>query len=257
MPVGSNSKRSSCLPALDLGVGRDVQQLPGHPVVRVVQPAILDVEREAARGGALREQHALGARLGDLDVGGDAVRAVEHPRAGEERHRLRARVVDEPVARRGDQRLLAGHAARRRCRRRASRRTCRPPRTRSRSARSAGRGARRRGRGSRPGPRRRGRAPSPWRRARASVSAEIGSPNALAGLGERRARPRAHRPPAVVVDRPVAHHLEVLRRARGSPPPGRRRCARSSCRAAATAARRGSSPAARCRARRAPSGPCR
>ena len=33
---------------------------------------------------------------------------------------------------------------------------------------------------------------------------------ALAGLGERRARPRAHRTPAVLVDRPVAEHLEVL-----------------------------------------------
>ena len=44
-----------------------------------------------------------------------------------------------------------------------------------------------------------------------SASAEIGVPEGRAGLRERRAGPRAHRPPAVVVDRPVAEHLEVLR----------------------------------------------
>lgn len=72
-----------------------------------LQPAVLDVQGEAARGGSLRKQHALRTLLGDLYVGGDAVRPVQDPRAGEERDRLRVRVIDERVPRRGDHRLLA------------------------------------------------------------------------------------------------------------------------------------------------------
>ena len=195
-----------------------MQQLAADPVVGVVQPAVLDVEGVAAGGGSLAEQDALGARLGDLDVGGDAVRAVEHPRPGEERDRLRVRVVDERVPRRGDQRFLDRHA---------------------RDAAAvdghhvvlAGLDV-------------------PGRDQRDQPVAVLGGEvvvlggvlgdvvelpalrvelgellggdrlaEPLAGLGERRPRPRAHRPPAVVVDRAVAHHLEVLRRA---PAVGRR-----------------------------------
>ena len=86
-----------------------MEELASDPVVGVVQPAVLDVEGVAARGGSLAEQHPLGPGLRDLDVGGDAVRTVEHPGPGEERNRLRVGVEHERVPRRGDQRFLDRH----------------------------------------------------------------------------------------------------------------------------------------------------
>lgn len=64
----------------DLGVGGDVEVLLGDVVVGVAQPPVLDEEAEAAVDPALGDQDALGADVGDLDPGVDAVGPVEDPR---------------------------------------------------------------------------------------------------------------------------------------------------------------------------------
>ena len=69
-------------------VGDDFVLGSSDVVVDVVNPAVLDVYRVAARGGALAQQDALRAGLRDFDVGGDAVGAVEDPWRSEEWDRL-------------------------------------------------------------------------------------------------------------------------------------------------------------------------
>ena len=56
------------------------------------------------------QQDPLGPARGDLDVRGDAVRAVEDPGCGEVRDRLRAGPVGVTVAGPGHERLFGDHA---------------------------------------------------------------------------------------------------------------------------------------------------
>ena len=79
---------------------------PSDVVVDVVEMPVLDVQRVAAGGAALAQQDSLDAAVGDFDVGGDAVGAVEHPWRGVERDRLGIGPVGELVAWFGDGRLL-------------------------------------------------------------------------------------------------------------------------------------------------------
>ena len=71
----------------------DVIECPAHVVVGILELVALDVERIAARTRPLAEQHTLRATWWDLDLGGDAVPAVEHSDRGVPRHRLRVREV--------------------------------------------------------------------------------------------------------------------------------------------------------------------
>ncbi len=65
-------------------------------VVHVVKPPVEHVEGVPAEDRPLREQDALGATIGDLDVGGDPVGSVAHVDGGFLGHRSRERVVDVP-----------------------------------------------------------------------------------------------------------------------------------------------------------------
>ena len=178
--------------------------------MHVAKLAVLDEERVAARCGALAEQHALGAVLGDLDIGCDAVRPVQHLRCCEVRDRLRVRPVGVAVARQRDQRLLGHHPGE-------------AAAVDRHHVVLAGLDVPGADHGDQPVavvgghvlglrevvgdvvelPAGRVERGERLRRDRLAES--------LAGLGERRPGPGADRPPAVVVDRPVAEHLEVLR----------------------------------------------
>ncbi len=71
-----------------------------HEAVDVVQPVVLHVERVPAERRAVREEHALGARRGDVDQRADRVRAVADVDRLRLRHLGGVREVDVAVARR-------------------------------------------------------------------------------------------------------------------------------------------------------------
>ena len=174
-----------------------------------MQPAVLDVERPAAGVAALADQDALGSAVRDLRVGGDAVRPVEHARADPERQRLRVGPEDVLGPRLGNLRALRHQ-----------------PLDRAAIDREdvvlPGFGIPHRDQLDELVPVLRGQiVVLGWilgdvvqlpvasvqtdQRLRGNERAER-----LAGLGERRPRPRAHRPPSVVVDGAVTEHLEIL-----------------------------------------------
>lgn len=70
--------------------------------------AVLHEERVATLDAAVREQDPLGAGVGDLDVGGDRVRAVDDIDGSVARYDLRPRVVHVGFARRRDLGPLVG-----------------------------------------------------------------------------------------------------------------------------------------------------
>ena len=64
----------------------------------VAQPGGLHVEGVATGGAGLAEEHPLGAAVGEVHVGGHAVRAVEDSRGGAERDGPDVREVHVTVA---------------------------------------------------------------------------------------------------------------------------------------------------------------
>ena len=183
---------------------------PAHVVVDVAELAVLDEQAVSAGGRALAQQHPLGAARRDLDLRGDAVRPVQDLGCGEERDRLRAGPVGVTVPGHRDERFFGDHAGQAAAvdRHHVVLARLHVPRPDHRDQPVAMIGG------------------------HVVVLGEVGRhvvklpgrgvqlrqllgrdrlPEAHARLGERRAGPGADGPPAVVVDRPVAQHLEVLR----------------------------------------------
>jgi hypothetical protein len=69
-PVGLNSKLRKWCPFRDGSLPLHVVVVLRDVVVDVAQFAALDVERKAAVVAPHREHHALGAALGNVDLGG-------------------------------------------------------------------------------------------------------------------------------------------------------------------------------------------
>jgi hypothetical protein len=197
-------------PGLEGRVGVDAEHLPAEIVVDVVQLLVLDEERVAAGRGPLAEQHSLGAVRWDLGAGRDAVRTVEHTRGGEERHRLRPREQHVLIAGRCRQGLLhrSSEQAAAVDRHHVVLSGLDVPAADHLDQLLAILGSHVTGLGEVLGdvielP---------------AIGVELGQRRGrdrlakpLTRLLERRTGPRADRPPAVVVDRAVAKHLEVLR----------------------------------------------
>ena len=195
----------------DVG-GLQPEPVAAQPVVQEVQVPVLDEERVPTGPPAVGQQHTLRPAVGDDDVGGDAPRPVVGLRGGGERHRRPAGVEHELLTRAGDGRLLDGQPV--------EHVTVEgqdlvllglgPPPVDELGELVGVLGGHVAGLGPVLGEV--VELPPVSLEGGQAVGGDRGAePQApLGGLGEARAGPRADRAPPVVVDRAVAHHLEVL-----------------------------------------------
>jgi hypothetical protein len=75
--------RSWCSPGAHRLGAADAEAGHAEQVVAVARPALMEIQRPAAERSALRDQHAVRAAVGDLELGGDRVCLVldvqQHP----------------------------------------------------------------------------------------------------------------------------------------------------------------------------------
>ena len=110
-PAGSSATPTTCRPGRERLRARHRRALDAREVGRVVQPPVVHVEAEAAEAPALRDQHALGAAGGDLDVGDDPVRPHLDVRRQLLGHRRGARPQHDALARSHGMRAAEGEDA--------------------------------------------------------------------------------------------------------------------------------------------------